>query len=300
MGGMISVHNLSKRYGETQAVSDLTFEVRPGLVTGFLGPNGAGKSTTMRMVLGLDRPDGGVATIHGKRYEELAAPAREVGALLDATAVQGNRTARMHVAWVAQAVGISKRRVDEVLDLAGLTGAADRQVAGFSLGMHQRLGIAVALLADPPVLVLDEPANGLDAQGVHWVRTLTQELAREGRTVFLSSHLMSEMEQTADHVVVIRGGMLVADAPIRELTSQSARTSIRIVSPHASELIPALEDAGATVTSGEHGTLIVHGVSAEQVGDLAWERRLKLHELATQRASLEEAFLDLTEEDHGT
>ncbi|OLR93933.1 ABC transporter ATP-binding protein [Actinokineospora bangkokensis] len=291
---MIEAVGLSKKYGSTAAVDDLTFTVRPGIVTGFLGPNGAGKSTTMRMVLGLDTPTSGSVTVGGKQYRSLPAPIHEVGALLDARAVHGGRSAYHHLLWVAQAAGIGKARVEEVLGAVGLADVAGKKVGGFSLGMYQRLGIGTALLGDPPVLMFDEPLNGLDPDGIHWVRTLVQDLADEGRTVFISSHLMNEMEETAEHVVVIGRGKLIADTPITELTQKNTRSHVRVVSPSATELAQALTRAGATVTTASDGALHVVGVDAAKIGDIALEQRIGLHELTPRRASLEDAFMDLT------
>ncbi|MEV7548286.1 ATP-binding cassette domain-containing protein [Amycolatopsis sp. NPDC089917] len=291
---MITARELTKKYGTTTAVRSLSFDIKPGVVTGFLGPNGAGKSTTMRMILGLDAPSGGSVTVNGKAYRDLPAPMREVGALLDAKAVHGSRTAYRHLQWVAQAGGLPRKRVDEVLDTVGLTEVAGKKVGGFSLGMYQRLGIATALLGDPPTLLFDEPVNGLDPEGIYWIRTLMQDLAAEGRTVFVSSHLMNEMEETAAHVIVIGRGELIADMPIVDLTRSSARSHVHVVSPHATELAKALERAGGTVTAREDGSLDVDGLDAPRIGDIALERRLGLHELTPVRASLEAAFMDLT------
>ncbi len=293
---MITARDLTKRYGDTTAVHGLSFDIKPGVVTGFLGPNGAGKSTTMRMILGLDAPSGGSVTVNGKAYRDLPAPMREVGALLDAKAVHGARTAYRHLQWVAQAGGIPRKRVDEVLDAVGLSDVAGKKVANFSLGMYQRLGIATALLGDPPTLLFDEPVNGLDPEGIYWIRTLMQDLAAEGRTVFVSSHLMNEMEETAEHVIVIGRGELIADMPITDFTQRSARSHVHVVSPSATELAEALERAGAKVTKLDDGSLNVVGLDAPEIGDLALERRLGLHELTPVRASLEAAFMDLTKD----
>jgi len=291
---VITARELTKKYGTTTAVHSLSFDIKPGVVTGFLGPNGAGKSTTMRMILGLDAPSGGSVTVNGKAYRDLPAPMREVGALLDAKAVHGSRTAYRHLQWVAQAGGLPRKRVDEVLDTVGLTEVAGKKVGGFSLGMYQRLGIATALLGDPPTLLFDEPVNGLDPEGIYWIRTLMQDLAAEGRTVFVSSHLMNEMEETAAHVIVIGRGELIADMPISDLTQGSARNHVHVVSPHVTELAQALERAGGTVTKRDDGSLDVAGLDAPRIGDIALERRLGLHELTPVRASLEAAFMDLT------
>jgi ABC-2 type transport system ATP-binding protein len=288
---VIEARGLTKRFGDTVAVNDLTFGVRPGVVTGFLGPNGAGKSTTMRLILGLDAPSAGSVTVNGKRYRDLAAPLHEVGALLEATSVFGRRTARQHLRWIAQAGGISVRRVDDVLEMVGLSGAAERPVGGFSLGMHQRLGIATALLGDPPVLVLDEPVNGLDPEGIVWVRRLLRRLASEGRTVFVSSHLMSEMEETADHVLVIGRGQLIADTSMAEFIQRSSQSTVRVASPRMDDLRAPLEAAGGRFVTAENGTHVVTGLEAAQIGEIAAARGIALHELSPQRARLEEAFM---------
>lgn len=293
---MIEVQNLTKRYGDTLAVDQLSFSITPGVVTGFLGPNGAGKSTTMRIVLGLDHPTSGSATINGLSYRDMPAPMQEVGALLDAKAVHGGRSAYQHLHWLAQAGGIPKRRIDEVLDLVGLTDVAGRRVGGFSLGMSQRLGIAGALLGDPQTLLFDEPVNGLDPDGILWVRNLMKSLASQGRTIFVSSHLMSEMEETADHVIVIGRGRLIADASIAEFTQRSASSHVRVISPDASDLTPLLVGAGATVTPNGDGMLSVAGMEAASVGDIAAANNIRLHELSPRRASLEAAFMELTRE----
>lgn len=293
---MIEVQNLTKRFGTTTAVDQLSFTVKPGIVTGFLGPNGAGKTTTMRAILGLDRPTSGQALIDGKSYQDLPAPIHVVGSLLDAKAVNGARSARQHLRWIAKAGGVPTRRVDEVLDLVGLTSVAGRKIGGFSLGMSQRLGIATALLGDPGILLFDEPVNGLDPEGILWVRTLMRKLASEGRTILVSSHLMSEMQETADHVVVIGRGKLIADSSMSDFMLRSAGGTVRVVSPQAAELTNLLERAGATITTQADGTLIVSGMNAAGVGDLAAENNIRLHELAPQRASLETAFMELTRE----
>jgi len=292
---MIEVNDVTRHYGSTVAVDHLSFTVRAGTVTGFLGPNGAGKTTTMRMILGLDRPTSGSVSVNGSSYASLPAPMKEVGALLDAKAIQGGRTARKHLSWLAKAGGLPARRVDEVLDLVGLPDVADRVVGGFSLGMSQRLGLATALLGDPQVLILDEPVNGLDPEGIRWIRSLLKNLASEGRTIFLSSHLMSEMEETADHVIVIGRGKLIADASIADFTRKSAKSHVRVVSPQAPELAPLLRAAGATVAF-EEDALVVTGLDAPGVGYLAAEHHIEIHELALRRASLETAFMELTEE----
>lgn len=292
---MIEVNDVTKRYGETVAVDRLSFTVNPGIVTGFLGPNGAGKTTTMRMILGLDHPSSGSVTVHGRPYVDLPAPMHEVGGLLDAKAIQGGRSARQHLSWVAKAGGLPAKRVDEVLELVGLTDVAKRKVGGFSLGMSQRLGIATALLGDPEVLLFDEPVNGLDPEGIRWVRRLFHDLAAEGRTILVSSHLMSEMEETAEHVIVIGRGRLIADASIREFTQRSAGSHVRVISPQSSDLTPLLESAGGAVAS-DNGALLVTGLDAPRVGQIAAEHRIVLHELAPRRASLEAAFMELTQD----
>jgi ABC-2 type transport system ATP-binding protein len=292
---VIEVRGLSKRYGETVAVDGVSFDVRPGLVTGFLGPNGSGKSTTMRLILGLDRPTTGFATVHGRPYRELPAPLRQVGALLDAKAVHGNRSARRHLTWLAKAGGIPPRRVDEVLDLVGLTQAADRKVRGFSLGMSQRLGLAAALLGDPATLLLDEPVNGLDPDGIRQVRVLLRTMAAEGRTVLVSSHLMAEMEETADRVLVIGNGRLAADTTLDELTHAHGGGRVRVVSPQPDRLTTVLAAIGGSVLPEPDGALEVGGLTAAGIGDAAAAAGIPLHELTPQRGSLEAAFLDLIE-----
>ncbi|RSN50491.1 MULTISPECIES: ABC transporter ATP-binding protein [Actinomadura] len=291
---MIEARGLTKRYGTTTAVRDASFTVVPGRVTGFLGPNGAGKSTTMRMVLGLDRPTAGDVTVNGVHYRSLGAPLREIGALLDATAVHGGRSAYNHLRCLAQSNGIPRRRVDEVLELVGLGDVARRPVRGFSLGMEQRLGIAGALLGDPGVLMFDEPANGLDPEGIRWIRTLMRRLAREGRTVFVSSHLMSEMALTADHLLVIGRGRILADTGMREFIDQNAAGHVRVRSPQLGELARLLASGGRRFEDGPDGSLLVHGATAAEVGDLAADHALRVHELALVRPSLEEAFMRLT------
>ena len=291
---MITATGLTKRYGSTAAVDGLTFELKSGIVTGFLGPNGAGKSTTMRMILGLDKATEGSVTINGQSYRDQRAPMREIGALIDPSAVHGGRSAYHHLLWQAQAGGLPRHRVDEVLEMVGLTGVAGKKVGGFSLGMHQRLGIASALLGDPPVLLFDEPVNGLDPEGIQWVRTLMRRFADEGRTVFISSHMMSEMEQTADHVLVIGRGRLVADLSMAEFTQRSAHSHVKIVSLRAHDLIPHLEAKGALVTNGTPNELTVTGLDAPAIGAIAFEQGIPLIELSTQRASLEAAFMELT------
>lgn len=291
---MIEVDGLSKRFGNTIAVDNLSFTVRPGVVTGFLGPNGAGKSTTMRMILGLDRPTSGSVTVNGKSYRGLPAPMFEVGALLDAKAVQGGRTAYQHLKWLAQANQIDSSRINEVLDIVGLTDVSRRSVGGFSLGMFQRLGIASALLGDPQVLLFDEPVNGLDPEGIVWIRTLLKRLAAEGRTVLVSSHLMNEMEDTADHVVVIGRGRLIADMSISDFKERGTRSPVRVISPDAARLADVLTASGASLNSAADGALLVTGMDAPAIGDLAADNHIRLHGLSQQVASLERAFMELT------
>ena len=291
---MIEVRGLSKRYGEKIAVNNLSFDVVPGKVTGFLGPNGAGKTTTMRLMLGLDYPNAGSVTIDGKRYASLANPMREVGALLDAKAVHGGRSAYNHLLCLAQTNNLPKRRVGEVLELVGLTDVARKRTKGFSLGMSQRLGIAGTLLGDPKILMFDEPVNGLDPEGILWIRNFMKALAAEGRTVFVSSHLMSEMEHTADHLVVIGRGQLLADCTMEEFIARSSGQTVRVATPQPDQLVKAVADAGGSAVNGADGTLVVSGLVAAQVGDLAFEHGVRLHELTVVRASLEAAFMELT------
>jgi ABC-2 type transport system ATP-binding protein len=292
----IQISGLTKSYRNVRAVDDLSFTVEPGRVTGFLGPNGAGKSTTMRLVLGLDRPDSGTATIGGQRYADLAEPLRRVGALLEARALHPGRTARDHLRYLAQTQGIAKRRVDELLEVVGLAAAADRRIRGFSLGMGQRLGVAVALLGDPAVLMLDEPVNGLDVEGVRWIRGLLRSLADEGRTVLLSSHLLSEVTLTAEHLVVIRGGRLIADCSTAELLDSGAPRSVLVVTPDADRLEEIVVADGGQVVSRDASTVTVSEIAAARIGELAAQSRLVLHELTPQRASLEDTFVELTGE----
>ena len=291
---MIEVDRLSKRFGPVTAVDDLSFTVRPGHVTGFLGPNGAGKTTTMRVILGLDAPTSGRATVGGRTYDGLIRPLREVGSLLDATALHGGRTAWLHLLSIAQSNGIAKSRVTEVLRLTGLDGVARRRVRGFSLGMKQRLGIAAALLGDPPVLMFDEPVNGLDPEGIHWIRGFFKALAEQGRTVLVSSHLMSEMAQTADHLVIIGRGRLLADLPTAQLIESSARRDVLLRVPRAAELTALIAARGATVTPQDDGALVVTGLDAADIGDLAAAHGIAVHALVPRQASLEDAYLDLT------
>ena len=291
---MIEVERLSKRFGPVTAVDDLSFTVRPGRVTGFLGPNGAGKSTTMRVILGLDAPTSGRALVGGRRYDGLIRPLREVGSLLDATALHPGRSGWAHLRSMAQANGIGQQRVTDVLRLTGLEGVARRRVGGFSLGMKQRLGIAAALLGDPPVLMFDEPVNGLDPEGIGWIRGFFRELAADGRTVLVSSHLMSEMAQVADHLVVIGRGRLLADVSTAELIESSARRDVLLRSPRAGELAALIKARGGTVTPQDDGALVVTGLDAAAVGDLAAQHGIAVHALVPRQASLEDAYLDLT------
>jgi ABC-2 type transport system ATP-binding protein len=293
---MIEAHSLSKRYGPKLAVDDVSFVVRPGTVTGFLGPNGAGKSTTMRMIMGLDRPTSGHVTVNGKPYAQHRRPLAEVGALLEAKAVHPGRTARQHLQALAATHGIGDRRVDEVIELTGLAAVARKRVGGFSLGMGQRLGIAVALLGDPRTLILDEPVNGLDPEGVLWVRNLAKYLASQGRTVFLSSHLMSEVALTADHVIVIGKGRILADTPVQDLVDGASRRTVRVRSPQAAELADALRRDGAEVTPSDDGALVVAGTDAARVGETAAASGVVLHELTPVSSTLEDAYMALTAE----
>ena len=294
---MIEARGLVKRYGSTMAVNDLSFSIRPGLVTGFLGPNGAGKTTTMRMILGLDAPTQGSVTVGGRTYRDLPAPMREVGALLDAEAVHGGRRAFDHLLCLARSNGIPRSRVDEVLRIVGLESVARRRAKGLSLGMGQRLGIASALLGDPAVLIFDEPVNGLDPDGIHWVRTLMRELAAEGRTVLVSSHLMSEVALTADHLLVIGKGRLIADTSVDEFVRSSSQQSVHVRSPQAAELAAFCREAGATVRAGTGPDVIeITGMDSAEVGRLAAAHGIVLFELIPVRASLEEAFMELTRE----
>ncbi|MFI6922852.1 ATP-binding cassette domain-containing protein [Nonomuraea spiralis] len=292
---MISLRGLTKRYGARTAVDDLSLELRPGAVTGFLGPNGAGKSTTMRLVLGLDRPSAGTALIGGVPYHRIGNPLRTVGALLDARAPHPGRSGRAHLTALARSNGIATRRVGEVLESVGMAGAAGRRAGALSLGMSQRLGIAAALLGDPEVLMFDEPVNGLDPDGVRWVRGLMRSLAAEGRTVFVSSHLMSEMQLTADHLVVIGKGRLIADAPLAEVIGRSSLTAVLARTPHAGELAGRLRAAGIAAERVAENEVVATGAPIERVGDLAHEAGIRLHGLRTREASLEQAYHELTE-----
>lgn len=294
---MIEARGLSKHYGRKAAVDDLSFTIRPGQVTGFLGPNGAGKSTTMRLTVGLDRPTAGTVTVNGHRYRDAAAPLAEVGALLDAKGVHPGRSARSHLSALAATHGISDRRVHEVLEQTGLSAVANKRVGGFSLGMGQRLGIAAALLGDPQVLILDEPVNGLDPDGVLWVRRLLRHLAGEGRTVLLSSHLMSEMAQTADHVIVLGRGRVVADAPIAEILTRGGGDRVAVRSPEAARLAAALLNlAGVELEPEGDECFTASGITAAEIGRAAAQLGVELHELSPVASSLEDAYLALTRE----
>jgi ABC-2 type transport system ATP-binding protein len=290
----IEVHGLRKRYGRTVAVDDLSFTVAPGRVTGFVGPNGAGKSTTMRMILGLDAPDQGVALVGGRPYRLLRTPLREVGALLDASAIHPSRRARDHLRWMADSNGLPRQRVDEVLELVGLAAVAGRRGGGFSLGMRQRLGIAGALLGDPPVLMFDEPVNGLDPEGIQWIRGLSRTLAAQGRTVFVSSHLMSELEGSADHLIVIGRGRLIADTSVRELLATASGDRIVLRTARRTDAMTVLANAGATVATTDRDTVTVRGLDGERVAQLLAANAVPFSELAPHRASLEEAYMELT------
>jgi len=293
---MIEVENLSKRYGEKLAVDGLDFVVRPGVVTGFLGPNGAGKSTTMRMIAGLDAPTAGRVRVNGRDYRAAPAPMAELGIVLEAKAMHTGRSARNHLLALARTNGVSRRRVDELIDMAGLSEVAGKRVGGFSLGMGQRLGIAAALLGDPRVVVLDEPVNGLDPEGVLWVRNLLKGLAAEGHTVFVSSHLMSEMALTAAQLVVIGRGRLIADTTVGEFVARAGGSAVTVRTPQAPRLRELLLGPDITVTSDQPGVLHVRGLTAEQIGAAAWQARLPVFELSTQHASLEAAFMQLTDD----
>ena len=291
---MIKAKGLTKRYGDKTAVDGLTFTVEPGVVTGFLGPNGAGKSTTMRMILGLDRPAEGSVTVNGRAYAEHPAPLHEVGALLEAKAIHTGRTAYNHLLALAATTGIPRRRVEEVIDLVGLRDVARKRAGGFSLGMGQRLGIASALLGDPATLILDEPVNGLDPEGIRWIRNLLKDLAAEGRTVFVSSHLMSEMALTAEHLIVIGRGRLIADTSVTEFIARASAGQVKVRSPQAALLGELLAGPDVTVTNAEEGTLFVSGLNSDRIGQIASDNGVTLFELAPKQASLEEAFMELT------
>ncbi|QGH68710.1 ABC transporter ATP-binding protein [Pseudactinotalea sp. HY158] len=291
---MIEAHALTKRYGAKLAVDDISFTVRSGRVTGFLGPNGAGKSTTMRMIVGLDRPTAGTVTVAGQPYARLRSPLTEVGALLEAKAIHPGATARNHLRGLAATHRIPRRRVDEVIDMTGLAGVAGKRVGGFSLGMGQRLGIAAALLGDPHTLILDEPVNGLDPEGVKWVRTMVRYLASEGRTVFLSSHLMSEMAITADDLIVIGRGRILTSGTVQDVIASSTGSSVAVETPQAGDLARLLQSDTSTVTSTGPSRLTVSGLEAAHIGEIAAAHGVVLHQLTTQSASLEEAFMSLT------
>lgn len=293
---MIEAKDLTKRYGTTLAVDDLSFEVQPGIVTGFLGPNGAGKSTTMRMLMGLDKPNAGSAVVNGKAYADLRRPLLEVGALLEAKAVHDGRSAYNHLWSLAQSNGIGRHRVGEVLELAGLSDVAKRRTGGFSLGMGQRLGIATALLGNPPTLLFDEPGNGLDPEGIRWIRQLLQSLAAEGRTVFVSSHLMSEMAITAEHLIVIGRGRLIADTSVADFLKRSSGGFVRVRTPESARLTDQLTRRGVGVSAQGDGALEVTGLDIVAIGELAASEHIVLHELSPQAASLEEAFMELTKD----
>ena len=291
---MIEARGLTKRYGDTLAVDDLSFRVEPGKITGFLGPNGAGKTTTMRLILGLDHPTSGTVTVNGQPFERLAYPMRQVGALLDAKAVHGGRSAYNHLLCLAETNNLPRRRVDETLALVGLNEVARKRSKGVSLGMGQRLGIAATLLGDPAILMFDEPVNGLDPEGILWIRNLMKALAAEGRTVFVSSHLMSEMEHTADHLLVIGRGRLISDCTVAEFIAANSRQSVRVRTPQPAALARAVTAAGGQVREDDDGLMTVQGLGVSQVGDLAFENSVRLHELAPAQASLEQAFMELT------
>ena len=293
---MIEVRDLSKRYGDTLAVDQLTFDIPPGHVTGFLGPNGAGKSTTMRLILGLDGASSGSVSVNGRHYRHIHRPLCEVGALLEARGIHPGRSARNHLLTLALANGIEKSRVDEVLDVVGLRSVAHKRAGGFSLGMNQRLGIAAALLGDPDILLLDEPVNGLDPEGIIWIRTLLRGLAAEGRTVLLSSHLMSEMALTADRLVVIGKGRLIAETTVDDFISRSSGNSVRVRSPELARLQAVLAPFATSVVATEDGALLVHGADCPTVADAAFDAGIRVHELVAETASLEDAYLELTQE----
>jgi ABC-2 type transport system ATP-binding protein len=294
---VIEARDLTKDYGPKRAVDGLTFTVRPGVVTGFLGPNGSGKSTTMRLILGLDAPTRGEVTVNGRHYREHATPLREVGALLEARSVHTGRSAYNHLLALAQTHGISKRRVLDLIDLVGLHDVVRKRSGQFSLGMGQRLGIAQALLGDPKTVMLDEPVNGLDPEGIRWIRTLLKGLAAEGRTVFVSSHLMSEMALTADHLIVIGRGRLIADTSVDDVVARASRKVVLVRSPELERLRAVLTGPGVSFAAAERGALEVHGLTAEQIGDAAAAAGVALHELTPQQASLEEAFMHLTRDE---
>jgi ABC-2 type transport system ATP-binding protein len=291
---MIEIRNLTKRFGDSVAVDDVSFDVVPGRVTGFLGPNGSGKSTTMRMIMGLDWPTSGTVTVNGRPYGQHRRPLFEVGALLDANAIHGGRTAYNHLLCLAQSNGISRDRVDDVIERVGLAAVAHKRAGGFSLGMSQRLGIAGAMLGDPGVMLFDEPVNGLDPEGIRWIRNLLRSFAAEGRTILVSSHLMSEIALTADHLIVIGRGQLIADASVGEFIEQSTQNFVRVRSRQIEELACAVIAGGGTTWPEDDGALAISGLPIEAVGDLARDAGIALHELSPQLASLEEAFMELT------
>jgi ABC-2 type transport system ATP-binding protein len=291
---MIEARGLTKRYGDTLAVDNLSFSIAPGKITGFLGPNGAGKTTTMRMILGLDQPTSGDVTVNGKRFAQLAQPMRQVGALLDAKALHGGRSAYNHLLCLAQSNNLPRHRVDQVLGLVGLNEVGKKRAKGFSLGMGQRLGIAAALLGDPEILMFDEPVNGLDPEGILWIRNLMKALAAEGRTIFVSSHLMSEMENTADHLLVIGRGKLIADCTVQEFIAANSQLSVRVQTPQQDQLSKLVAAAGGTVRDSGDGGVVISGLGVAEIGDLAYENSVRLHELSPIHASLEQAFMDLT------
>ncbi|MDX6641666.1 MAG: type transport system ATP-binding protein [Solirubrobacteraceae bacterium] len=294
---MIDARHLTKRYGEKTAVDDLTFTVEPGIVTGFLGPNGSGKSTTMRLILGLDGPTAGSVTVNGKQYRDHPAPLHEVGVLLEARAVHTGRSAYNHLLALAQTHGIPRSRVDDLIELVGLQDVARKRVGQFSLGMGQRLGIASALLGDPQTVILDEPINGLDPEGIHWIRELLRSMAAEGRTVFLSSHLMSEMAVTAEHLIIIGRGRLIRDVSVADFVRDSSKKIVRVRSPQATQLREVVLGPDVRVASDEPSLLEIEGLTADQIGQAAADHGLVLYELTPQQASLEEAFMDLTAAD---
>jgi ABC-2 type transport system ATP-binding protein len=294
MDASVETRGLTKRYGQTVAVDDLSIAVRPGLVTGFVGPNGAGKTTTMQLLLGLAGADSGEALLDGRRYTAIARPLTVVGVLLDAGAVHPSRSARSHLRWLAQSNGIPASRADQVLEFVGLAGAAGRRAGAFSLGMRQRLGVAAALLGDPPILILDEPTIGLDPEGIQWIREMLRDLAAEGRTVFMSSHLMAELEGTADHLIVIGKGRLLADVSVDELISTVSGDRVEIRTPDASAAMTVLANAGATVISNGRDQVAVAGIAAVRVAELLSSHDVRLEGLASSRATLEEAYFQLT------
>ena len=294
---MIEARDLTKDYGDKRAVDGLSFTVRPGVVTGFLGPNGSGKSTTMRLILGLDSPSGGDVTVNGKHYRDHSAPLHEVGALLEARSVHTGRNAYNHLLALAQTHGIPKSRVSDVIDLVGLHEVARKRTGQFSLGMGQRLGIAQALLGDPKTIMLDEPVNGLDPEGIHWVRNLLKGLAAQGRTVFVSSHLMSEMALTADHLIVVGRGKLIADTTVDDFVARASQKAVLVRSPEVERLRHALAGPHVSFEGADRGAIEVHGLTAEEVGDAAAAAGIALHELTPVQASLEEAFMNLTRDD---